>query len=73
MSECFTNTGVMCMITIDDLSRKDGFKSIDLGNYFLSPSGSRCLILTSEDAKRYGHLASVPVYVMKKDSMLNHA
>jgi hypothetical protein len=54
----FTNTGVMCVVFVDN-------KFIDLGNYFTTSNGEDCLITTIDNAKQYSHLVDVPVYIRK--------
>ena len=54
----FTNTGVMCVVLA-------GERFIDLGNYFTTPNGNKCLITTIDNAKKYSHLVEVPVYIRK--------
>lgn len=60
------NSGVMCLIHVNDPNREDGIRAIDLGNYFVGGDGKRCLVLSKEDAKSYAHLVDVPVYVRKE-------
>jgi hypothetical protein len=59
----FKNTGIMCMITVPDSNRKDGFKHVDLGNYFTDTDGNKCLVTTKENAIKYGSQINVPIYV----------
>jgi hypothetical protein len=59
------NTGVMCLITVPDANRKDGFKHIDVGNYYEN-NGTRCVVTTKEIAIQYAHKIDVPVYVRSK-------
>ena len=54
----FTNTGVMCVVLA-------GERFIDLGNYFTTPNGNKCLITTIDNATQYSHLVEVPVYIIK--------
>ena len=54
----FTNTGVMCVVFA-------GGRFIDLGNYFTTPNGNKCLITTIDNAKKYSNLVEVPVYIRK--------
>ena len=61
----FTNTGVMCMITVNDNNREDGQRQVDLGNFFEDENGQKCLITSTNLAKRYSHLVDVPIYVRK--------
>jgi hypothetical protein len=60
----FINTGAMCMVTVPDANRKDGFKNIDLGNYF-EFMGKKCVLLSQENAMKYGKLIDVPIYITK--------
>ena len=61
----FKNTGVICVISIPDANSKDGFRNIDLGNYFTAPDGTRCLITSVENARAYKHKIDVPIYTRK--------
>lgn len=61
----FKNTGVMCMISVNDNNREDGFKFVDLGNYFTDGNGNKCLITTKENAMQYCNQITVPIYVSK--------
>ena len=56
----FTNTGVMCVVFVNS-------RFVDLGNYFVTPKGNKCLITTIDNAKKYAHLVDVPIYVRKND------
>lgn len=62
----FKNTGVICMIQVPDANREDGIRNIDLGNYFISPNGEKCLITSIEFAKKYKDKIDVPIYVKKR-------
>jgi hypothetical protein len=59
----FKNTGTMCMITVPDANRKEGFKHVDLGNYFTDTNGNKCLVTTKENATKYSIQINVPIYV----------
>jgi hypothetical protein len=59
----FKNTGVICMISVQDCNRKEGFKHIDLGNYFTDSNGNKCLVTTKENATKYSSHINVPIYV----------
>lgn len=62
----FTNTGVMCTVYVPDPNREEGFKMVDLGNYFRNyKDGKRCLITSRENADKYGHMVDAAVYVLK--------
>ena len=62
----FKNTGVICMIEVPDANREEGFKNVDLGNYFTAPDGTRCLITSIENARAYKDKVSVPIYIRAK-------
>lgn len=61
----FKNTGVMCMLSVPDSSSESGFKHIDIGNYFISPDGTKCVITSIENARKYQHKIGAPIYVEK--------
>jgi len=65
----FVNTGVLCMITVPDANRLEGFKQIDLGNYYMKDN-KKCLITNIEYATKYGKQIDVPIYVMKDNNNL---
>jgi len=50
------NTGVMCMVYVDD-------RRIDMGNYFINEKGVKCLITSRELAEKYNNLVLCPIYV----------
>ena len=54
----FKNTGAMCVVFVNN-------RFIDLGNYFVTPEGNKCLITTTDNAKKYSHLVKVPIYIRK--------
>ena len=62
----FIPTGEMCMVHIRDENREDGFRSVDIGNYYTSPDGEKVLIMSCEQAERYGNLLEVPIYIRKE-------
>ena len=66
--ECMTfkNTGVMCMISVSDANREEGFRYIDLGNYFIDVNENKCLITTKKNAIQYGNQITVPIYIQAK-------
>ena len=59
----FKNTGQMCMITEPDANREEGFRFVDLGNYFFDAFGRKCLVTTKENAIKYGDRVDVPIYI----------
>ena len=59
----FKNTGVICMIQVHDANREDGIRHVDLGNYFIAPDGTDCLITSVEFAQKYKDKISVPIYI----------
>jgi len=65
MKTALTSTGEICMVTVQDDSREDGLRHIDLGTYFLDASGRRCLVTTADLARQYSNMIDVPVYVQK--------
>jgi len=62
----YKNTGVMCMVTVKDVNRKDGIKSVDLGNYFTDDKGKKFLFTSLENAKKYWKLVNVPILIPKR-------
>jgi hypothetical protein len=56
------NTGAMCMVTVPDANNADGFKLVDLGNYF-ELDGKRVLVTSKENAMKYGKQIDVPIYI----------
>jgi len=59
----FKNTGVICMVEVPDANRKEGFRNVDLGNYFTAPDGTQCLITSVENARAYKDKVNVPIYI----------
>lgn len=59
----FKNTGVICMIQVPDANREDGIRFVDVGNYFIDPSGKRCVVTSVENARAYKEKINVPIYV----------
>jgi hypothetical protein len=63
----FKNTGEMCVVLVSDFNREEGFKTVDLGNYFVNElNGEKCLITSREYASKYKRLVDVPIYVRKE-------
>lgn len=62
----FKNTGVICMLQIPDLNREEGFRCVDLGNYFIAPDGTECLITSADLAQKYQHKINVPIYIQAR-------
>jgi len=56
------NTGVMCMITVNDANREDGIKHIDIGNYYIDEQGEKCVITTKDIANKYSELIDCKIY-----------
>lgn len=61
------NTGEICLVSIP-ADNEDGFRSIDLGNYF-DHEGQRVLVTTRRLAEQYGHLVDVPVYCRRQTKL----
>jgi hypothetical protein len=59
----FKNTGVICMLQIPDSNREEGFRCVDVGNYFTAPDGTQCLITSFELAQKYQDKINVPIYI----------
>jgi len=59
------NTGVVCMVSIADTNAKEGFRLVDLGNYF-ELNGKRVLVTSQENAIKYGGQVDAPIYVLKE-------
>jgi len=59
----FKNTGVICMIQVSDANREEGFRFVDVGNYFTDPDGNQCVITSIEDARAYKEKINVPIYI----------
>jgi hypothetical protein len=59
------NTGAMCMVEVPDSSREEGFRLIDMGNYYADGKGENYLITSLDLAKKYGHLVKEKVYTPK--------
>ena len=59
----FINTGEICIIEIPDANREEGFKHVDLGNYFIAPDGAKCLITSFENARTYKNRVNVLIYI----------
>jgi len=59
----YKNTGEICMVTVEDVSRKDGIKFVDLGNYFTDDKGKKFLLTSLENAEKYWHLVNVPILI----------
>ena len=63
----FKNTGAMCLLTVPDANREDGFRHVDAGNYFIR-NGRKCLITSKEFAFMYGKYIDVPIYIFKNQT-----
>jgi hypothetical protein len=58
----FKITDAMCLIAVPDANREDGFKYVDLGNYFTDSKGNKCLVTSPELAAKYSTYVKVPIY-----------
>ena len=65
MIKMIKRTGVMCMITVPDMNREDGIRYVDLGNFYELADGSKCVLLSLADAKKYHKLIDFPIYIRK--------
>ena len=59
----FRITEQICLIAVPDENREDGFKYVDLGNYYTDNNGNKCLVATKEIAKKYSKFIKVPIYI----------
>ena len=55
------------MIAVKDSNCEEGFRNIELGNYFTDAGGNKCLVTTKENAVKYSNQISVPVYVARRE------
>jgi hypothetical protein len=62
----FRITEQICLIRVPDENRKEGFRFIDLGNYFTDSAGRKCLVTSQKLAKKYSDFVNVPVYIQKE-------
>ena len=62
----FRLTEQMCLITVPDPNREDGYRYVDLGNYYLDDNNRKCLVTTAELADKYFWYVKVPIYIRKK-------
>ena len=53
----------MCMVTVEDVNRKDGIRFVDLGNYFTNDKGDKFLFTSLENAKKYWQQVNVPILI----------
>jgi len=51
---------------VPDANREDGFKYVDLGNYYVDDNNRKCLVTTAELADKYFWYVKVPIYIRKK-------
>jgi hypothetical protein len=61
----FKNAYQICLIRVPDQNRKEGFRFVDLGNYFTDSNGCKCLITSQRLAEKYSDFLNVPVYIHK--------
>jgi hypothetical protein len=62
----FRLTEQMCLITVPDANREDGYRHVDLGNYYMDDNNRKCLVTTAELADKYYRYVRVPMYIRKK-------
>jgi hypothetical protein len=61
----FKITEQICLIRVPDENRIDGFRFVDLGNYFTDSNGKKCLVTSQQLADKYSDFLNIPVYVRK--------
>ncbi len=59
------NTGIICLINVPDLNREEGFRPVDVGNYFEDKDGNKMVLMTNEYAEKYKDFINVPVYTRR--------
>ena len=59
-------TGEICVIYVVDHNRKNEFKNVDLGDYYITEEGETILLTSKRLARKYAHLVSVSVYTYKQ-------
>lgn len=64
----FKNTGIMCMLQVPDPNREEGFRYIDVGNYFITPEGTKCVITSFDLAQKYQNIVNIPMYIRKEQA-----
>jgi len=61
----FRITEQICLIAVPDENRQEGFKYVDLGNYYKDSNGEKCLVTSKELARKYFKFINVPIYTNK--------
>ena len=51
---------------ISDTNKEDGFKFVDVGNYYTMPNGKKCVITSFDLANKYKHYINFPIYTIKE-------
>lgn len=59
----YKNTGKVCFITVSDPNRKDGFRTVDLGNLFTDDKNQEFLLTSVENAEKYWQQVNVPILI----------
>ena len=52
------------MFPADD-SKEEGFRCVDVGNFYKNAKGERVVVTDIEKAKKYSGLIDVPVYIRR--------
>ena len=61
----FVNTGEICTVFPGDDSKEEGFRCVDVGNFYKNAKGERVVVTDIEKAKKYSGLIDVPVYIRR--------
>lgn len=62
----FSRCGI-CLIEVKDQNREEGFRFVDVGDYYQDCNGNRIVITSKELAKKYHHLLEEPIYTLKSN------
>ena len=67
MGATMQNTGVMCMVMATDPNREGGFRLVDIGNYFITGGGRRCVVTSRAMAERFYEQIHDDIFVRDTD------
>lgn len=50
----FKNTGTMCLLEVQDMNNEDGFRVVDVGNWFkCQQTNEKYVLMSVKNAKKY--------------------
>lgn len=63
-----TNKGI-CLVQVSDYNKEEGYRNVNVGNYFEDDAGNLFVVTTLEMAKKYYQYINVPILTRNRGTL----